>query len=306
MSEAERRIDVHHHVLPPRYVASTPMPVRPPEVPQQLETMDGLGISVAVTSLTPRVLDAHPDQLVSVARVCNEFQARLVADYPQRFGAFAVLPLPDVTASLTEIAHALDELRLDGVGLFSSCQGQYLGDRRLDPVFEELERRRAIVFVHPSHCLAPDDWNLQIPVGAIEYCFDTTRAIVNMLYAGTFERCPNVRMIFSHGGGTLPYLLPRITITAGERIPGLVATVRSLYYDIASVMGAPALRSLQEVADPTHLLWGSDLPFVNADRVGRELEHWTAYDGFDTAGRAAVEHENGLKLFPRFALGAQV
>jgi len=306
MSEADRRIDVHHHVLPSQYVATTPMPVRPPELPQQLETMDSLGIRVAVTSLTPRVLDAHSDQLARVARACNEFQARLIQDHPQRFGAFAVLPLPGVAASLAEIAYALDDLRLDGVGLFSSSQGQYLGDRRLDPVFEELERRRSIVFVHPSHCLAPDEWNLQIPVGAIEYCFDTTRAIVNMLYCGTFERCPNVRMIFSHGGGTLPYLLPRITMTAGERIPNLVATVRSLYYDVASVMGAAALRSLQEVADPMHLLWGSDLPFVNADRIGRELEHWTAYDGFDAAGRAAVEYENALRLFPRFARETQV
>jgi 6-methylsalicylate decarboxylase len=294
-------IDVHHHVLPPQYVATTPMPVRPPEVEQQLETMDALGIRVAIISLTPRVLDAHPDQLAGVARACNEFQAGLIRDHRDRFGAFALLPLPDVAASLAELAHALDVLRLDGVGLFSSFQGQYLGDRRLDPVFDELERRGTIVFVHPSHCLAPDEWNLQIPVGAIEYCFDTTRAIVNMLYAGTFERCPNVRLIFSHGGGTLPYLLPRIAMTAGARMPNLAATIRSLYFDVASAMGAPALRALQEVAEPAHLLWGSDLPFVSADRVAAELHHWQAYDGFDPAGRAAVERANALRLFPRFA-----
>lgn len=277
------------------------MPVRPPEVDQQLEIMGELKIRVALTSLTPRVLDAHPDRLVEVARTCNEFQAERVRDHPDRFGAFAVLPLPKIDASLEEITYALDALHLDGVGMFSSAQGQYLGDPRLDPVFEELQRRKAAVFVHPSHCAAPTYWNLRVPDSTLEYVFDTTRAIVNMAYTGTFKRCPDVRMIFSHGGGTLPFLIPRITSGARSQVPDMLDMFKSLYFDVASAMGPQPLRALQELADPTHILWGSDLPFVTPERVGEELERWNAYDGLDETGRVAVERENPLRLFPQFA-----
>jgi 6-methylsalicylate decarboxylase len=296
------RIDIHHHVLPPVYLATTPMPVTPPEVGQQLETMDALQIRVAITSLTPRVLDAHPDQLATVARTCNEFQAERVRDHPDRFGAFALLPLPEVGASLQEIAYALDVLHLDGVGLFSSTQGQYLGDPRLEPIFEELQRRRATVFVHPSHCGAPAEWKLRVPDATLEYVFDTTRAIVNMAYSGTFKRCPNAPMIFAHGGGTLPFLVPRITAGARSQVPDMVDTFRSLYFDVASAMGRQPLRALQELADPTHILWGSDLPFVSAERVAEEIDYWNAYDGLDESERMEIEQNNPLRLFPRFAV----
>jgi 6-methylsalicylate decarboxylase len=130
MPDAPRpwRIDFHHHVVPPKYLASTPMPVHPPQLDEQLEIMDELGIRVALTSVTPRVLDAHADRLAEVARTCNEFQAENVRDNPARLGAFAVLPLPAIDASLREIAYALDVLRLDGVGLFSST-GAVFGGR---------------------------------------------------------------------------------------------------------------------------------------------------------------------------------
>ncbi|HTE83754.1 MAG TPA: amidohydrolase family protein [Dehalococcoidia bacterium] len=294
------RIDVHHHVLPPQYVSSTPMPVRPPDVDTQLEIMQRLKIRVALISLTPRVLDAHADRLEEVARTCNEFQAELVRDNPAHFGAFAVLPLPKIDASLKEIAYSLDVLHLDGVGLFSSSQGQYLGDSRLDPVFDELQRRKVAVLIHPAHCVSPEEWNLQIPDATLEYCFDTTRAIVNMLYSGTLKRCPDIQMILSHGGGTLPYLITRVSMLARYKLPNLMETAKSLYFDVATT-GACALRSLQELADPTRILWGSDLPFVSPERLAEELESWEAYDGLDEAGRDAVEHGNALRLFPRFA-----
>jgi predicted TIM-barrel fold metal-dependent hydrolase len=299
---ARRRIDVHHHVVPPQFVATTPMPVKVPDTDSQLQSMDDFGIQAAITSLTPRVFLNHPTRRREVARECNEFQAGLVRDHPARFGAFAVLPLPDVDDALAEVAYALDTLHLDGIGLFSSCEGRYLGDPLYDPLFEELNRRKALVFVHPSHCKAPDELNLHAPDSVVEYIFDSTRAIVNLLYTGVPRRCPDVRIIFSHGGGTVPYLTRRIAgLERSSNVPDVIGTLRTFYYDVASAMAPFSLRSLQELADPTHILWGSDLPFVHGEHLRAEVDEWEAYDGFNAAGRAAVELHNALRLFPRLA-----
>src|SRR3989304_8875713 len=178
------RIDVHHHVVPPQYAGDF-MPIKLPDTESQLRTMDGWRIQPAVTSLTPRVLMANSHRLRKVSRICNEFQARMVRDHPSRFGAFALLPLPDVDGALEEISYALDVLRLDGVGLFSSYDGRYLRDSLFDPVFPELHRRKAVVFIHPTHCEAPAEANLGAPPFVVEYVFDTTRAIVNLIFTGT-------------------------------------------------------------------------------------------------------------------------
>jgi predicted TIM-barrel fold metal-dependent hydrolase len=244
-------------------------------------------------------------RLPEVARTCNEFQARMALDYPSRFGSFALVPLPDVDAALEEITYALDVLHLDGVGLFSSVNGRYLGDPLFNPVFDELSRRGAVVFIHPAHCEAPAETNLQAPPFVVEYVFDTTRAIVNLIHSGALKRCPDIRLIIAHGGGAAPFLAQRIAMMEGHRgakgVTGVIATLRSLYYEIASTTSAFALRSLQELADPAHILWGSDLPFVYGARLREEVDHWEHYDGFDAAGRAAVEELNALELFPRFA-----
>jgi predicted TIM-barrel fold metal-dependent hydrolase len=248
------------------------------------------------------VLDAHPGRQVEVARMCNEFQASLTRDHPSRFGAFALLPLPDVEASMREMAYALDVLKMDGIGLFSNQGNVYLGDPRLDPLFEELSRRKAVVFVHPAHCCAPQEKNLGAPDGIVEYVIDTTRAIVNLLYNGTLDRYPDIRMIVSHAGGTVPFLAHRITgleRARGRRVPPVMPMLRSLYYDITSASSCHALRSLQELAEPSRILWGSDLPFVAGKRLENEVEEWEAYDGFAFETRTAIESQNALKLFPR-------
>jgi predicted TIM-barrel fold metal-dependent hydrolase len=213
--------------------------------------------------------------------------------------------LPDVDGALEELTYALDILHLDGVGLFSSVNDRYLGDPSFDPVFEELDRRKAVVFIHPTHCEAPEHTRLNAPPFVVEYVFDTTRAIVNLIYTGTLKRCPNIRFIVSHGGGTVPFLAQRIAMMEGHRgakgVTEVIPTLCSLYYEIASTTSAFALRSLQELADPEHILWGSDLPFVYGERLKEEVDHWEKYDGFDATGRSAVEELNALRLFPRFA-----
>ena len=300
------RIDVHHHVVPPQY-ADESMPITPPDIDEQLQSMDRWHIQSALTSLTPRVVLKNLHRLRQVARDSNEFQARMVRDQPARLGAFALLPLPDVDGALEEIAYALDVLRLDGVGLFSSVADRYLGDAALDPVFDELHRRKAAVFIHPTHCEAPEHTRLAAPPFVVEYVFDTTRAVVNLIYSGTLKRCRDIRFIVAHGGGTVPFLAQRIAMMEGHRgakgVSGVLPSLRSLYYETASTTSRFALRSLQEFADPARILWGSDLPFVYGARLEEEVEHWEHYDGFDADTRAAIERQNALGLFPRFADG---
>src|SRR3990170_91198 len=299
-----RRFDVHHHVVPPQYAGDS-MPIKLPDTETQLRTMDGWRIQTAITSLTPRVLMANSHRLREVARTCNEFQARMLGDHPSRFGAFALLPLPDVDGALEEISYALDVLRLDGVGLFSSCDGRYLGDSLFDPVFDELHRRKAVVFIHPTHCEAPAEANLGAPPFVVEYVFDTNRAIVNLIFTGTLKRCPDIRVIVAHGGGAVPFLAQRISMMEthrhAQKVTGVISTLRSLYYEIASTTAAYALRSLQELAGFNRILWGSDLPFVYGERLQAEVDHWQEYDGFDDAARMAGERQNALGLFPRLA-----
>jgi len=301
------RIDVHHHVVPPQYTGDS-MPIKLPDTETQLRTMDGWRIQTAITSLTPRVLMGNRHRLREVARACNEFQARMLGDHPARFGAFALLPLPDVDGALEELTYALDVLRLDGVGLFSSYDGRYLGDSLFDPVFDELHRRKATVFVHPTHCEAPVETNLGAPPFVVEYVFDTTRAIVNLIFTGTLKRCPDIRVIVAHGGGAVPFLAQRISMLEGHRqagtVTGVIPTLRSLYYEIASTTAAYALRSLQELAGSNRILWGSDLPFVYGERLKTEVDHWEVYDGFDDDARAKVERESALGLFPRLTARA--
>jgi 6-methylsalicylate decarboxylase len=301
------RIDVHHHVVPPKY-ADDSLPIKLPDAEEQLSSMDSWNIRAAVTSLTPRVLLKNLNRLRVVARDCNEFQARRVRDHAARFGAFALLPLPDVDGALEEIAYALDVLRLDGIGLFSSVTDRYLGDPEFDPIFDELNRRGAVVFIHPTHCEAPEHTRLHAPPFVVEYVFDTTRALVNLIYTGTLRRCPKIRFIVAHGGGTLPFLAQRIAMMEGHRgaknVTGVLPALQSLHYEIASTTSAYALRSLQELVRPTNILWGSDLPFVYGDRLRDEIEHWEGYAGFDSIGRAAIEAENAQRLFPRFGADA--
>ena len=298
------RIDVHHHVVPPRY-ADDSMPIKLPDTKMQLESMDNWHIQTAITSLTPRLVLNNLNRLRALARDCNEFQARMLLEHPARFGSFALLPLPDVDGALEELTYALDILHLDGVGLFSSVTDRYLGDPLFDPVFEELDRRSAVVFVHPSHCEASPNTGLCAPPFVVEYVFDTTRAIVNLIHTGTLERCPDIRFIFAHGGGAAPFLAQRIAMMEGHRgaknVTNVIPQLRSLRYEIASATSRFALRSLQELADPEHILWGSDLPFVYGERLKAEVEHWEHYDGFDAGARAAIEKENALRLFPRLA-----
>src|SRR5437764_15229355 len=175
--------------------------------------MDHHAIATAITSISePGIYFGDVTFARDMARRCNEFSAQLIHEYPQRFGAFAILPLPDIEAALRELEYALDTLKLDGVVLLSSVDGRYPGDPLFDELFTELNRRKAVVFLHPTVPAINRELHLNLPPFLVEFVFDTTRAVVNLMYSGTLERCPDMPVILAHAGGTVPYVALRISL----------------------------------------------------------------------------------------------
>ena len=310
------RIDVHHHILPPDYVATVgddrigPLilagktPEWTPEM--SIEAMERNGIATAVTSISaPGLWFGDAAETRHLSRLCNEYAATIRADHPGRFGVFASLPLPDVDASLAEIEHALDVLGADGIGLLTSYGDRYPGDASFQPVFDELDRRGAVVYFHPTN--APCSTCLpEIPAATLDFPFDTTRAIVSLLFGGTFARCRNIRFIFSHAGGTVPFLAERIARLAvrpgfKDKVPnGVVPELRRLYYDTALSANRLAFRSLLELVDCDHVLFGSDYPFAPEATMTATVKGLIEL-GLDAHDLLGIERDNALALFPQFA-----
>jgi predicted TIM-barrel fold metal-dependent hydrolase len=318
MAAEQPKIDVHHHIVPPEYVSALagigvtevgtrPFPAWDPE--STLEVMDRYGIRTAVASISaPGVYFGDEAFARGLSRRCNEFCAGLIGDYPGRFGAFAVLPLPDVDAALEEVEYALDVLHLDGVALLTSVDGRYPGDPLFDDLYDELDRREAVVFLHPD--APPEDDRSQSnlpPAPLVEYVFETTRAVANLLFTGTLERCPHVRFILPHAGGTVPFVALRLCLGQfwpglQESVPqGVFAYLQRLYYDTALSAAPSSLRSLQELVDTSHILFACDFPFATELATMATIEGLKDYDGFDQAALEAVFYKNALALFPRIA-----
>ncbi len=313
------RIDVHHHIVPQEYVESLarigvtssggiPFPEWSSEA--TIARMDKSGVATAMASISaPGVYFGNPDFARDLARRCNEILARLVSNHPGRFGAFAALPLPDVDAALKELQFALDTLKLDGVALLTSVGDQYLGDPAFDPLFEELNRRKTVVYTHPNVPPGSDVPKLNWPAPLVEFIFDTTRAVTNMVLNGIFERFPDFPLILSHAGGAVPYIAGRIALAdknplAKEIVPkGVIAYLKGLYYDTALSATPYSFPSLRELADPSHILFGSDYPFAPEPDswMGQTAECVEKHGGFDQGELLAVERENALRLFPRLA-----
>ncbi len=244
------RIDVHHHIVPAEYLTALagvgiktavgePFPSWTPE--KSIELMDRHGIKIAITSISaPGIYFGDLDFSKNLARKCNEYSARLVKEYPQRFGAFAVLPMPDIKASLEKITYALDTLMLDGIVMLTNIDGTYLGDPKFNDVLNELNQRNAVVFVHPNIPPADKLTMTNFRPAILEFVFDTTRAVANLIHGGAIKRYPNIRFIFAHGGGTIPYLTWRISF-GNKKIINLL---KHLYYDIALAATPYSLNSL--------------------------------------------------------------
>jgi predicted TIM-barrel fold metal-dependent hydrolase len=275
--------------------------------------MDDAGIDVAITSIsTPGVHMGDDAVAGDLARRVNELSAELIQERPDRFGGFAALPLPDVDGALRALEYGLDVLKLDGVVLFSNVAGIYLGDTRFRPLFDELERRAAVVFVHPNPSPDHAARSLGLPDSLIDFTADTTRAVAQLHYGNIFARTPGVKYIFSHAGGTIPYLATRfgivdeMNVIPGAEERGAAAdTLRRLYWDTALSWRPPVLRMLRSVVGLGQTLFGSDYPYLRRDLAvacRREVE--TSAE-LDTGESRAVLAGNALNLFPRLATLAQ-
>ena len=243
------------------------------------------------------------DQSLSqtLARSSNEFAAQMIADHPGRFGSLAALPLPDVRASLTELAHAADVLKCDGIGLMTNYANAYLGEPGMDPVCAEINRRRLPVHVHPYTCDCDQEVLPGVPLPMIEFPHSTTRAMVNMLNAGTFTRFPDIPFIFSHAGGTVPFLVNRISrVGSALGKPGWTNVLQQLHYDTAGSANSAAFGPLMELVSAKHVLLGTDFPFLPAEAAGGTVADIERL-GLSDADLRDVQAGNARRLFRRIA-----
>lgn len=310
-----RRIDVHHHMLPPDYVRLTRERILEivsgnagvlnwtPD--STLAQMEQFGIASAILSLpVPGAWYQGKENSRKLARIGNEYGARLAGDYPNRFGVFAAVPLPDVDASLREIEYAYEKLSADGVYLQTSYDDKWPGDPEFAPVLDELNRRKAVVFVHPTEPACCANLLPGVPSNVIEFVFDTTRAITSLLVNGTFSRCPDIRFIFCHSGGTMPVLAARINgffqmrSALSSKVPnGVMHELKRQYYDVANATNPSSLAALMNLVPASQIVWGSDFPYR---AVAPTATGWDSYEAAAEVKRA-VNRENALKLFPKFA-----
>ncbi|GAA2267835.1 amidohydrolase family protein [Streptomyces amakusaensis] len=316
MTQSQGLIDVHHHAIPPSYRAALGDRVAIPGVDyptwspeRSLEVMDAHSIAASVLSITaPGVSFVEGDASRRLAREVNEYFAGLIAQHPTRFGAFAILPLPDVAAAKDELNHAVDELGLDGVGLLTSYGNRYLGDPEFEPLLAEIAERGLPVHIHPGTPPAKDLNTFDLPPSLYDFTFETTRTVVSLLFNGVLDRLPHLKLIVSHAGGTLPFLAKRLTYgpTIGkhlaERAPAdVIASLRGLYFDIAMSANVFALPALTRLAAPERILFGSDFPFMPAEHTTENVAGFESYQEWTDAQRTAIGRDNALALFPRLA-----
>jgi len=302
------RIDVHHHHTPPPYLAAItarniPGPVREWTADKSLADMDRAGVATALTSITTPALRFLDDPGArKLARECNEYSAKLAADSKGRFGTFAAMPMPYVEATLQEIAYALDTLKVDGIGLLTSYGDKWLGDPVFAPVMEELNRRGAVVYTHPTTANCCGNLIPDVPESIIEWGTDTTRTIASLVFSGTAARRPDIKWIFSHGGGTLPFLterfvrMPLVNKNVAPRVPnGVEHELKRFYYDTAQAAHPYALASLTKLIPVSQIVFGTDYPYRTA---ADHVKGLTDY-GFSASDLMAIDRGNALRLLPQ-------
>jgi len=317
-------IDVHHHFIPPGYRAffesalnadGSPVVVPPTNwsLAADLEDMERAGVGTALLSMFVPSAVGTVAQRARLARTINESATRLAADHPGRFASLAALPLPDVDASLAELAYAADTLGARGFAVYTNVGDRWIGDRIFTPLFAELDRRRAVLFVHPVTAACCHDLLPGVPDNIIEYQTDTTRAIASIVFGGATTRFPNIRFLFSHGGGTMPYLIERFlggssaeivpgVTTRGQGGPyvpqqpegGVLAHLRRLHYDTAQCANPVAMRALHSVVGTSQILFGTDYFYRTAAETVRGLETCGVFSSGD---QEAVARGNAERLF---------
>ena len=321
---AMAKIDMHAHVIPPAWRESClanghAKPDGMPEIPawtpeQHLDLMRKLGISKTVLSITsPGTHLKRGDDALGrrVTREANEYCAQLKQAHPSQFGFFASLPLPDVEGSLVEIEYALDVLGADGFTVTTNAHGVYLGDKVLEPVFKALHERKALLFMHPTsgcvqHMQEPVVPLSEYPRPMLEFFFDTTRAVVNLLLSGTVDKYPGVQYVVPHCGAALPPLIERFTSFAkrilqsekgitSEHVKHLFKT--RFYFDLAGFPFPDQVHGLLRYTDTSRLFYGSDYPYTPGEAVsGLAKTMDAALDDMVTAAeKEDIYHGNAVR-----------
>ena len=305
------RVDVHHHLAPPGFIREIvarktgQIPLMEWTPAKSIEAMDRAGIATSMTSISePGVWYGDNAAARQLARECNDYGARMMGDYPGRFGLFASLPIPDVDGSLREIEYAYDVLKVDGICLLTSYAGKYLGDPAFAPIMDELNRRRAVVFTHPVRADCCRNLIPGVGENVLELATDTARTITSLLVSGTPARCPNLRFIFSHAGGTLPVLTGRIiqlyaaSKEFAQRLPqGPLTELKRFYYDTANASNEWSLAPLMKLVSVSQVLLGSDYPLRSPEANVKELMEL----GFGNDDLRAIYRDNAVRLLPRLA-----
>jgi predicted TIM-barrel fold metal-dependent hydrolase len=310
------RIDVHHHIIPPKYLAElTPEKVFhqsgrvPPAaqwtVQRSLDAMNEGAVATALTSVSaPGTWFGDIAQGRRLSRECNEYAAQLSRDHAGRFRSLASLPLPDVEGSLREIEYALDVLKADGFVLMTSYDDKWPGEKEFAPVFDELNRRKATVLFHPTVAGCCYELITGVPDATVEFMFDSVRAVTSMLYSGTFSRCSDMKFIIPHCGSAVPLLHNRIggmwnwNKESQRLIPnGVAHELKKLFYDVALSARPECLAPLMRLVTPKNVVLGTDYPWGNVsvpDTIKGLMEF-----GFKDDELRLIERENALGLFPR-------
>lgn len=314
-------IDVHHHIIPNVYKSALVkngvekaggMPIKDWTPEDSIAFMNRLGIEIGIGSISdPGLNPLDKETRKKTAREINEFEAQMIQEYPNRFGGFATLPLPEVDNAIEELKYALDDLKLDGVGLLSNYNEHYLGDPIFEDVMKELNERHAVVFIHPSAAQADQQrpYYCQIDF-LLEFTFNTTRAAANLVLSGTMDRFPNIKFILGHAGGTLPYLKWRIDQSYNWMVENLDNAVKlskrpayyisDFYYETALSTQSASFEALKETTDESHLLFGSDAHYAPESQAKKMIEIIESYKNFSESDIAQIERKNALDLFPRF------
>jgi 6-methylsalicylate decarboxylase len=306
-------IDVHHHFVPPFYfsehreqiAAAAGGRMHPGYASwtseQAIAAMDKNGVDSAVLSLTtPGVWFGSGQAAAQMARRVNEYAADLLRNHPGRFGLFAVIPFPDPARSLLEIDYAFSVLKADGIGLLTSYEDKWLGDPIYEPMFDELNRRKAVVFVHPTTGVCCRTLLPNVNPIMLEIPQDTTRAVTNLLFSGTFTKFKDIRFIFTHAGGSVPMTVVRMHQYSppdlAEKVPnGIEYELGRLHYDIAGTAYRPAIAALTSVVPTTQILFGSDNPFIPLSETADGVTKL----GFSAGELQQIGRDNALALLPR-------
>ena len=303
------RIDVHHHVVPPTWLAAMDLIGRsnPPlthwSIQKTLDDMDKGGVATSIVSpTTPQVTPLGVEAAVRIAREFNEYGKKLMADHPGRFGVFATLPLPHIDASLKEIAYAFDTLKVDGIGMMTNYGDKWLGYAYFAPVLEELNRRKATVYTHPTDANCCVNLVQGVPPSALEWGTDTTRSIINMIFSGTSQKYKDINWIWSHGGGALSSVAERLLVQMVSTPPykdkftreQVQAELNRFYYDTAQVSLVGTLAALAKLVPVSQIVYGTDFPYRTAADHTKGVT--SVFSGDDLK---AVDRENALRIIPR-------